>query len=176
MPIRYHTSMRTLAERFWEKVEKTEDCWVWQAALGRGGYGKVGLGGRAGGTAPAHRVSWALARGPIPPGRWVLHHCDNRRCVRPEHLFLGNAADNSADMKAKGRSAAGDRQGLRKHPERASRGEGRWSARLNEFQIMELRAAYAAGGIYQRELALRYGIAQGQVSRIVTGQRWKHIA
>jgi hypothetical protein len=51
----------------------------------------------------AHRMSWEMHFGPIPEGMLVLHHCDVRRCVRPDHLFLGTARDNTRDMIAKGR-------------------------------------------------------------------------
>lgn len=74
------------------------ECWIWTGARMRYGYfqyGKKLIG--------AHRVAWELRNGPIPDGLYVLHRCDNPPCVRPDHLFLGTAADNTADMVAKGR-------------------------------------------------------------------------
>ena len=96
-------------ERFWSKVDKSGDCWVWTAAVVGsrnpkfdhvGGYGVFGIGRK---VYRAHRVSWEMAHGPIPDGMLVCHSCDNRGCVRPSHLFLGDQADNVRDMDSKGR-------------------------------------------------------------------------
>lgn len=162
----------TDADRFWEKVERTADCWIWRAARDSRGYGNFFMQRT---YWKANRVSWFLAHGPIPDGMMVCHTCDNRACVRPDHLFLGSAAVNSADMVTKGRSAAGDRQGLRKHPGTASHGEGRWSAKLTVVQVIAMRTDYAAGGVSQQRLAEQYGVGQGQVNRILTRKRWTHI-
>lgn len=85
--------------RFWSKVSKSEGCWEWTAAL-RSGYGVFYADGR---LHRAHRVSWEIANGPIAEGLLVCHRCDNRRCVRPDHLFLGTSTDNNRDMTEKGR-------------------------------------------------------------------------
>ncbi|MHB8742598.1 MAG: HNH endonuclease signature motif containing protein [Sulfuricaulis sp.] len=89
--------------RFWSKVEKSDGCWLWRGAIIPKGYGYFHVGGRLGQNLGAHRVSWRITNGEIPKGMFVLHKCDVRNCVRPEHLWLGTAMDNTKDMVAKGR-------------------------------------------------------------------------
>lgn len=84
---------------FWWKVRIGDGCWEWQAARDRRGYGLIRFRGA---LHRAHRVSWALAHGELPTA-CVLHRCDNRSCVRPEHLFLGTQGDNVRDARDKGR-------------------------------------------------------------------------
>lgn len=93
----------THVARFWAMVTKTDGCWIWDGAASNKGYGQVNPGRHSMSPALAHRVSWELANGPIPDGVCVLHRCDVRLCVRPDHLFLGGIAENNLDMARKRR-------------------------------------------------------------------------
>lgn len=89
-----------LERRFWSYVRKSmgHNCWVWFGSKNKKGYGQIQQGPRGGRPLLAHRLSWELHFGPIPENIMVLHTCDNFGCVRPDHLFLGTAADNTNDM------------------------------------------------------------------------------
>lgn len=162
-----------LASRFWAKVDKSGDCWVWKGAHHKFGYGLVQVAGRSVG---AHRVAYELANGPIPEGLFILHNCDNPACVRPDHLRAGTPADNMRDKVERGRGNAprGDDTGIRRHPERYPRGEQHHSARLTRADVEAIRARYAKGGVSQYELALEYDVSQSLINRILKGLIWRH--
>jgi len=159
---------KTLEERFWAKVDKNGpvpahcpelgNCWVWTNAKHDFGYGKIWAS--ASYPEDAQRVSWKLAYGPIPPGMYVLHRCDNPPCVRPEHLFLGTHKENMQDMTAKGRHGVFDRAG-----------EKNGNAKLTEAQVVEIRERAAAGerGL---TLAAEYGLHFNKISAILHGRSW----
>lgn len=142
--------------RFWSKVARSDECWLWAAGVNSGGYGAFRIDGV---HYRAHRVAWQLAFGPIPDGLFVCHRCDVRRCVRPGHLFLGTNADNMRDCAEKGR---------------AHRPLGELSAwsKLTMGQVQEIRAST----LLQRELAETHQVTQSQISRIRSGKAWPHAA
>lgn len=182
--------LRCLKSRFWEKVEKTEECWLWTGHKYTTGYGCISLGPRGSGVAAAHRLSYEWAFGEIPEGMQICHKCDVRHCVRPDHLFAGTNADNCRDKAEKGRApkaeshwthrmperiARGNNSGMRRHPEVVKRGIDSSASKLTEVEVITIRSRYAAGGVRQWQLAEEFGTTQSTIHKIVTRQRWKHL-
>lgn len=97
---------KSVAIRFFKYVTPGPftDCWLWRGYTNNKGYGLLSKGGRGTSMSLAHRISWEIHFGPIPDDLWCLHKCDTPLCCNPYHLFLGTAAENTADMLAKGRS------------------------------------------------------------------------
>lgn len=167
--------------RFWSKVNTTAECWTWHGARNIQGYGQFSVEGR---MRLAHRVSEEMARGALPSGLCVLHHCDNPPCVRPDHLFRGTRADNMRDMVAKGRYYGwttpdrvphGDNHYSRRSPEAMSRGEHHYGAKLTEADVQSIRLRYAKGGITQKTLAAEYGVGRVAILKVIHRYNWKHI-
>lgn len=160
-------------ETFWRKVDKAAPggCWEWTGRLtagkSTGGYGTFGRAKSVTGDEQlAHRISWVLANGEIPAGLSILHRCDNRKCVNPDHLFLGTQLDNMRDMLAKGRQ---------RWVPSGCKGSGHGMHKITEAQAEEIRRRYEAGGVFQRELAEEFGLHQTMVSLIVRGKNWRHV-
>lgn len=154
-------------ERFWYKVKKSEDCWEWQAARMSSGYGMMRLNGVSTG---AHRISWMLHYGDIPKGVCVCHKCDNRLCVRPDHLFLGTQADNIRDMMNKGRIARGKQLN---HPNQ--KGDKNHNAVVTEKQVRHVLLMYYKENKKQAEISRIVGLTYANVWAIVHRKSWKHI-
>ncbi len=167
------TPRPSVVDRFRSKVDVCgpDECWPWVAGFFSDGYGQFWLDGRSRG---AHRFAYELDRGrPPPPGRpCVLHRCDNRPCCNPRHLFSGTPADNMADMVAKGRSLAGDRNIARCHPELFG-GPRTDRTKFAASQAVEITRRVNDGET-QRHLAAEYAISRSQLSRIVRGEYWRH--
>jgi hypothetical protein len=144
-----------LVQRFWSKVRKTDDCWLWVGGKTKAGYGAIGTGPRK--VELSHRLSWIWHRGTIPDGAYVLHRCDNRACVNPAHLFLGSHVENIADCVAKGRHAHGN---------------GNGNAKLTPDLVDELRALRKEGRSY-KWLAHYAGVSHTTARKAIVGQTWR---
>jgi len=152
----------SLIKRFTKKFDRPEEgCWEWTASTSSTGYGQINLTGNSG-MVSAHRVAFTLENGPIPEGMSVCHTCDNPKCVRPDHLFLGTPKDNNHDCRLKYR-----------HP---AVGSLNHKARLIEDEVREIRGKYATGKYTQKELGRDYGVCYTTIGMIVRGERWKCVA
>ena len=139
-------------QKFWSKVNKTSECWLWTAYKDKDGYGKFWYEGR---TRKAHRISWLLSGREIPEGNVLRHKCRNRHCVNPEHLETGTLAENQADRIRDGTSSRGIKNG---------------SVKLTEEHVKHIRARATESGV---ELAKEFGVSPPSISRIILRKSWK---
>lgn len=158
-------------ELFWEKVDKSGDCWLWTGATNKKGYGAAWDGKR---TQKAHRVSYMLAHGEMPE-LCVLHRCDVPNCVRPDHLFLGTRIDNNHDMVRKGRHVPGSSHLESTLDGEYIRGVKHHAAKVNPDIVRAMRREYATGETSYSKLAKKYGLALGNAWRIINKVTWKHV-
>lgn len=136
------------SERFWMKVDKTDECWVWAGGTTAYGYGVFEGKG-------AHVFAWEEIYGDRK-GLYVCHTCDNPPCVRPQHLFLGTPLENMQDKIRKGRGYEGERH---------------HSAKLSPDEVRAIRLSNSTA----RELAAEYGVSFQLISQIRTGKIWKSL-
>ena len=160
-------------DRFLPNVDRSGACWLWKGTTDKDGYGVLTSSRR---QLRAHRVAYEFAFDESPGNMCVCHRCDNRRCVRPDHLFLGTNADNVADMMHKGRhsAASGDLNGSRTKPGNLRRGSAHGIAKLNEGDVRSIRNEIALGKS-QASLARKHGVNADTIHKIATGQTWRHV-
>ena len=146
---------KDLATRFWEKVNKTDTCWLWTGAKLRTGYGSIRIDQK---SVRAHRVAYELVVGPIPDGLLILHSCDTPLCVNPAHLRIGGKQENTKDAIERGQHKVGelDRR-----------------SKLSTDAVLTIRIA-ANNGVPGKFLAKQFGVSQGLISDIKLGQKRKH--
>lgn len=141
------------SERFKRSIRVMETgCWHWKSDLP---YPKTTINGKSIGV---HRASYEMINGPIPGGLEACHRCDNPRCVRPDHVFLGTQSDNIIDASRKGRM---------KSNVNAKR-------KLNDAQVTAILLKLQ-DGITQLEIASMFGVSQSMVSKIRLGLSWSHV-
>lgn len=144
-----------------------EDCIEWRGCLGKHGYGAVNVLTTVGRVSTAHRLAYLLTHGDLDPALVVRHTCHNRRCINPRHLTVGTRADNSNDMVVAGR---------------ASKGEARHNARLTAHTARQIRREYPAlepmlgKPRALQSLADQHGVDRATISKVLTGQTWRHVS
>lgn len=145
-------------KRFWEKINVIKDkvsCWEWTSTLKPVGYGSICIHGK---TTFSHRKVQELMHGKIPNNLHVLHKCDNRKCCRPSHLFLGNHQDNMDDMIRKGRN---------------HKGENHFFAKLTEQDVRDIRILYGTYSV--KDIAKMYNVDRKTISSIGLYKSWRSV-
>lgn len=150
---------RPIRERFWEKVKKTDDCWLWIAGVNTSGYGTIGQR-KPRKTRLATHVLWELLGRPRRQEECLLHTCDNRRCVKPDHLYVGTHQQNMADRDARGRTA---------------KGQNKKASKLSPVAVMAMRQERICSSITYKELGQKYGVCGEVARRAINGQTWRHV-
>jgi hypothetical protein len=146
--------MKDVWTRFAEKIQLNDEngCWEWTGCVTSTGYGKFGINGS---TTPAHRAAYELFVGKVPKWFEVCHHCDNRMCVNPGHLFIGTHFDNMQDCVEKGRLRGGNHK-------------------LTEEDVMMVSGLLRAG-LKHGQIASRVGVSTTAVWKIYSGNTWRHL-
>lgn len=147
-----------LCDVIFSQIECVDDCWEWQGRIANG-YAKIwhdNLDSRV------HRIIYQLCVGEIPNGLFVLHSCDNRRCVNPSHLFTGTQQDNIDDM-------------FQKNRQPNFKGQNNNAAKLTEDDILQIKKLHGQNRYTQNEISDMFNVSRRLVGMIVNGQRWPHI-
>ena len=148
--------------RFKAQYSQSEnECWEWCGYCNKKGRPVISINGK---QVYAHRYAYQRFIGSIPTGLYVLHTCDNIKCVNPKHLFTGTQLDNMKDMKEKGRA-------------NKPKGESNGRAKLTDDDIRFIRKNYRARHrIYgQKAMARKLGVSTNTIYEIVTGEKWSHV-
>lgn len=167
--VRAH-DIKPIALRFMASVSIQDDgCWHWTGSrhLGYGNCGKEPYG-----SAKAHRASYLIFKGDIPAGMHVLHSCDVRHCVNPDHLRVGTHTENMRDMVTRGRHKATG--GVKIQPGQYA-GEAHPRAKLAERDVLQIRARGTLGEP-RRLIASDYGVGKSCITRIISRESWSHVA
>ncbi len=154
----HHQRYKSTEVRFWEKVDKTGDCWEWTANRSDSGYGIFSFNNL---SVRAHRMVLMLEGQTIPSGMCVCHRCDNPGCVNPDHLFIADHATNMADMASKGRNAS-------------LRGSAHGRATLDENDVIVIKGLLSSG-CKTHHIAKFLDIKRVTITAINTGRNWRHI-
>ena len=145
--------------RFWSKVVMGSDCcWEWDGAYrAKDNYGAFTVGRK---TFSAPRFAYEMEYGPIPEGLLILHSCDNRKCIRPEHLEAGTQAKNIKDCVVRGRHVP-------------PKGEKNGMSKLTAETVAAIRAEYDGVRGSMTALSKKYGVGVPSIHNVIRRRRWK---
>lgn len=150
--------------------DEISGCWIWQRAKQATGHAVMTLppsNGSPRRVVKAYRMAYELWVGPIPPGLFILHSCDNGACINPDHLRIGTHSDNMKDMAQRGRAASGFRNGNVANP---LRGEKIGLSKLTEKAVRQIRA-----GMSTKKAMDKFGVSKATVCKARTGSCWRHV-
>lgn len=154
-PIKEISTNYRKSKSFLEKIQRSPECWIWKGPKMPNGYGRHSV-------YLAHRFSYFYFCGDIPKGKHILHKCDNRLCVNPDHLYPGTHTDNMRDMVTRKRSSS-------------MYGEDNCLAKLNEEDIRLIRAL-GKKGLIQEKIAEIFSVSRRNISKILRKETWGHIS
>lgn len=150
--------LNRITEAFEKSVIKREGCWEWLGNKYPNGYGKFPC--IINKVRPsAHRISWMIHNGIIPPDKIVCHTCDNRSCTNPQHLFLGTQVDNMRDMYEKNRGMIG---------------QTHVNSKLTKANVIIIKQLLKNGRSH-KEIANQFNVCRGTISSINSGKTWSHV-
>lgn len=155
LAVTYEQKLSAAIKRFFTKVSKTKACWNWTAGLNSYGYGQFKFCGK---PISAHRFSYIAFVKSVPKGLLVCHTCDNRKCVNPNHLWLGTEYDNAHDCVSKGRQTR-------------LKGVSNGQSILTELQVLEIRQSKSSS----YKIAPLYNVAASTIRSIRNKARWAHL-
>lgn len=131
----------------------SKECWDWIRCTDKDGYGLISIvKNNKRTTQGAHRRSYMNVHGVIPAGQYVLHKCDNVRCINPEHLFIGTQQDNMDDMRSK---------------------KAHYKAKISAKEVIEIRVLGET--LTHKDISERYNLSRNAVTNIVNHRRWNHV-
>lgn len=142
-------------KRISDKSSDIADCWLWEKALSKSGYGQIRSNGK---TVYVHRLVYEMSNGPISDGMSICHRCDHPACFKPSHLFVGTHADNMRDCQEKKRHVFGERNG---------------NAKLNRDKVIAIRKDYPQ--FSKKELARRYGVHRMAIHCVLINKTWSSV-
>src|ERR1700753_2039822 len=141
-------------EEFFSNVKINKNsCWEWQRYLNKYGYGYISTEGK---SWSIHRYAYYVTHGSIPSKKWVLHKCDNRKCINPDHLYLGDNAQNVKDRVQRNRGAIAERNA---------------SSKLTTKEVTKIKKMTGT----LRSVSEKFGVAIATIDDIRRGRTWKHV-